>query len=304
MNLPEQIQIREVGPRDGLQAEPEFMATENKIALINQLFQAGFKMMEATSFVNPKAIPQLRDAEQVVKGINRSAEITVSALVGNIRGVKRALMAGADEVQVVISASEEHNRRNVNMSIRQSLIQLEEVVPQAQQSNLVVRAAIATAFGCPFEGEIPLKKILGLINNFQQLGIKQVTLADTAGLGDPLLVTKIIQGVREGYPQIELALHFHDTRGLGLANALAGLQSGVTILEASLGGLGGCPFIPRATGNIATEDLVFMVERMGIQTGIDLTKILTTARWLENLVGHELPGKVLKAGISGGCFVD
>ena len=304
MNLPEQIQIREVGPRDGLQAEPEFMATENKIELINRLFQAGFKMMEATSFVNPKAIPQLRDAEQVVKGINRSAEITVSALVGNIRGVKRALMAGADEVQVVISASEEHNRRNVNMSIRQSLIQLEEVVPQAQQSNLVVRAAIATAFGCPFEGEIPLKKILGLINNFQQLGIKQVTLADTAGLGDPLLVTKIIQGVREGYPQIELALHFHDTRGLGLANALAGLQSGVTILEASLGGLGGCPFIPRATGNIATEDLVFMVERMGIQTGIDLTKILTTARWLENLVGHELPGKVLKAGISGGCFVD
>jgi len=301
MNLPARIEIREVGPRDGLQAESIFIPTEKKIELINHIIQSGIKLIEATSFVNPKAIPQLRDAEMVVAGIDRSPDLTISALVGNSRGVQRAVKARVDEVQVVISASEEHNKRNVNMSISQSLKQLEEMVPHAAQSNLVVRAAIATAFGCPFEGKIPLKQILWLVGVFQELGIKQITLADTAGLGDPLLVTQVVEQVRAHYPQIELALHFHDTRGLGLANSLAGMQSGITILEASLGGLGGCPFIPRATGNIATEDLIFMCERMGVETGVNLTSLIKAAQWLERLIGRELPGRVMKAGISSAC---
>jgi len=301
MNLPKKIQIREVGPRDGLQAEKNLVSTENKIELINRIFKCNIRMIEATSFVNPRAIPQLSDAEQVITRINRPVDSVVSALVGNSRGVQRAIRAGVEEIQVVISASEEHNRRNVNMDIIKSIQQLEGVVPEAFQSGVVVRAAIATAFGCPFEGEISIKQVLWLVGVFLEMGIKQVTLADTAGLGDPLLVSRVVGEIWNRYPNIELALHFHDTRGLGLANSLAGMQSGVTILEASLGGLGGCPFIPKATGNIATEDLVFMCEKMGVDTNVQLEEMLETARWLEKVIGRELPGRVMKAEASESC---
>jgi hydroxymethylglutaryl-CoA lyase len=305
MKLPAKVQIREVGPRDGLQAEKNFVPTEAKIELINRIFNCQIKLIEATSFVNPRAIPQLSDAEQVITQIDRPSGSVVSALVGNQRGVQRAIRSGVDEVQVVISASEVHNQRNVNMPIAESLRQLGEVVPQALQAGVVVRAAIATAFGCPFEGEISLKQIFWLTDEFRDLGIKQITLADTAGLGDPLLVSRLVGEVWNRHPELELALHFHDTRGLGLANSLAGLQSGVTILEASLGGLGGCPFIPRATGNIATEDLVFMCDRMGVETNVSLAQILDAARWLETIIGRELPGRVMKIeGFPQDCPLD
>lgn len=305
MILPAMVQIREVGPRDGLQAEKNFVPTAAKIEMINRIFNCRIQLIEATSFVNPRAIPQLSDAEAVVAGINRPAGSVVSALVGNQRGVQRAIRSRIDEVQVVISASEAHNQRNVNMRISESLQQLEEVVPKARQANIVVRAAIATAFGCPFEGQIPLKQIFWLTDKFRDLGIEQITLADTAGLGDPLLVGRLVGEVWNRHPSLQLALHFHDTRGLGLANSLAGLQAGVTIMEASLGGLGGCPFIPRATGNIATEDLVFMCSRMGVETNISLDRILDSARWLEKIIGRELPGRVMKTeGNHGDCLSD
>lgn len=294
MKLPKSIIIRDVGPRDGLQAESNFIETETKIKLIQHLAQCGIRMVEATSFVSPKAIPQLRDAESVVKEIRKISGLVISALVGNIKGVQRAITAGVDEVQVVISASEEHNKRNVNKSIRESLLQLKDIISEAQKADIQVRAAIATAFGCPFQGKISVRQILWMVENFVEMGIKQVTLADTAGLGDPFLVEEVVTETKNKYPQVELALHFHDTRGLGLANSLAGLQSGVTIFETSLGGLGGCPFIPQATGNIATEDLVFMCERMGIHTGVNLDKIVEAAKWLERLLGRQLPGHIIK----------
>ncbi len=305
MNLPAKVRIREVGPRDGLQVEKIFVPTEAKIELINRIFNCQIKLIEATSFVNPRAIPQLSDAEQVITQIDRPPGSVVSALVGNQRGVQRAIRSGVDEVQVVISASEAHNQRNVNMQIKESLRQLGEVVPEALKAGVVVRAAIATAFGCPFEGKIPFKQIFWLTDEFRGLGIKQITLADTAGLGDPLLVSRMVGEVWNRHPDLELALHFHDTRGLGLANSLAGLQAGVTILEASLGGLGGCPFIPKATGNIATEDLVFMCSRMGVETNISLEQILESARWLEKIIGRELPGRVMKIeGLPQDCALD
>lgn len=294
MHLPSKITVREVGPRDGLQAENRFVETNDKICLINKLWECGIKMIEATSFVSPRAIPQLQDAEAVVQGISRYSGTTVSALVGNARGVERALEAGIDEIQVVISASEAHNQRNVNMSIKESLRQLEQVAAKAWASGLVVRAAIATAFGCPFEGKIAYSRIKEMTTALQGMGIKQVTLADTAGLGNPLQVYSLVNAFRDDFPTLEVALHFHDTRGLGLANSLAGLQTGVTILEASIGGMGGCPFIPRATGNIATEDLVFMCESMGVETGIRLDKLLEVALWLEGVLGHTLSGKLLQ----------
>jgi len=299
MYLPSKIIVREVGPRDGLQAESCFVETSRKVDLINRLWECGLKMIESTSFVSPQAIPQLQDAEAVIAGINRPPGSTVSALVGNARGVERALKAGVDEVQVVISASEAHNRRNVKMSIEESLRQLEQAAEKAWSSGLVIRAAIATAFGCPFEGRITYSRIQEMTKALQAMGIKQITLADTAGLGNPLQVYSLVNSFRDDFPELEVALHFHDTRGLGLANSLAGLQAGVTVLEASVGGMGGCPFIPQATGNIATEDLVFMCESMDIATGVDLDRLLETAKWLEEVLGHALPGRLLQLQRTG-----
>ena len=296
MQLPRRVFIREVGPRDGLQPEQRFLETEKKIELVNRLLGCGIRMVEATSFVSPRAIPQLRDAEAVVGGVGRPPGAVISALVGNARGVERARQAGVDEVQVVISASESHNRRNVNMSIEQSLDQLDATIQAAAGTSLRVRAAVAVAFGCPFEGEIGEARIKEMIKGYHQRGIRQVTLADTAGMGNPRQVFKLVSLLREAFPDLELALHFHDTRGLGLANALAGMQAGVEILESSIGGLGGCPFIPRATGNIATEDLVNMCELMGVNTGVDLARLLLLARWLQGEMGRQLPGRLLKLG--------
>lgn len=296
MQLPRRVFIREVGPRDGLQPEQRFLETGKKIELVNRLLGCGIRMVEATSFVSPRAIPQLRDAEEVVAGLKRPPGAVVSALVANARGVERAQQAGVDEVQVVISASESHNQRNVNMSIKQSLDQLDATIEAAAGTQLRVRAAVAVAFGCPFEGEIGEARVEEMIREYHSRGIRQVTLADTAGMGNPRQVFKLVRLLRESFPDLELALHFHDTRGLGLANALAGMQAGVEILESSIGGMGGCPFIPQATGNIATEDLVNMCELMGVATGVDLAELISLARWLQGEMGKQLPGRLLQLG--------
>ncbi|NPV90484.1 MAG: hydroxymethylglutaryl-CoA lyase [Firmicutes bacterium] len=301
MHLPQRVMIREVGPRDGLQAESTFIETRDKIGLINGLIACGIDQIEATSMVNPRAIPQLRDAEEVVRGIGRKPRLVISALVGNARGVERAIRAGVDEVQMVISVSETHNQRNMNMSIAESLTQLEKVMLTSSGTGLKVRAAAAVTFGCPFEGKIPVERLINLVSEYRGLGIRQVTLADTAGLGNPRQVYEVVNELRDHFPCLDLALHFHDTRGLGLANVVAGMQAGIEIIESSIGGLGGCPFIPRATGNIATEDLVFLCESMGVETGVSLAGLFEVVKQFEEVLGKRMPGRLRQTLDDNGC---
>jgi len=293
MNLPTQIRIREVGPRDGLQAEHAQVTAEEKAELINRLYACKLTMIEATSFVNPRAIPQLADAEAVIAMVHKPPMATMSALIGNARGAERAAKAGVDEVMMVISASEAHNQRNVNMSIKESMRQMSQTIEFLRTTKLKARAAVATAFGCPLEGVIPGTRIRAMIKAYNELGVKEITLADTAGLGNPRQVYDLVSMVRDEFPANLFALHFHDTRGLGLANSLAGMLGGIEIFESALGGLGGCPFMPGATGNIATEDLVNMSEQMGISTGVDLPGLVAVSSWLKMIVGHELPGRLV-----------
>lgn len=302
MHLPEKVLIREVGPRDGLQSEQTYIPAGQKLQLIEDLTLAGLKAIEVTSFVHPRAVPQLRDAEEVVSGLPRRPGVCYSALIANVRGLRRALAAGVDEVQVVISASEAHNLRNVNMTVNESLARLSEMQSLARGELLVLRVAIATAFGCPYEGRIPYSRVVSLAHSCASMGITQITLADTAGMANPRQVRELLNVLKRELPPVEFALHFHDTRGMGLANVLAGLEAGISIMESSVGGLGGCPFIPGATGNIATEDLVFMLQEMGIETGINVTKVVECARFVGRILGKELPGKISRLASCGGAW--
>lgn len=290
---PQKVLVREVGPRDGLQNLSTFIPTAKKIELVRTLAKAGVTAIEATSLVNPKAVPQMADAEQVLAGLeDMSPGVKFSALVGNVRGMERAVASGVPEVMVVVSASEAHNRANLNMSVKQSLSGLLEICTRANDRGVRVRGAVATAFGCPYEGEITPGQCKKVIEVMLKAGITEITLADTAGLGNPRQVYNLMLDLARCYPQVIWALHFHDTRGMGLANAVMGIQAGVTILESSLGGLGGCPFIPGAAGNIATEDLVYMLHQMGIDTGIKMEVILRCSMMMENILGKPLPARV------------
>lgn len=293
MQWPKKVLIREVGPRDGLQNEEKFLPTEKKIKLIKTLAQAGVTAIEVTSFVNPKAIPQLRDAEQVLEGLGDiSSQVTLSALVGNIRGMQRALNTSIQEVMVVISASESHNLANLKMPVARSLDILKDISQLAQGSGINLRGAVATSFGCPYQGEVTLPEIQRVVEGMLTFGIREITLADTAGMGEPRQVYHLLVELKGLYPEVIWALHFHDNRGLGLANTVTGLMAGVTILESSVGGAGGCPFIPGATGNVATENLVNMLHQMGISTGINLEELCSCTRWLERELGRKLPAKI------------
>ena len=290
------IFIHDVVARDGLQIEPQWVPTEQKIELIDRLSGTGLDRIEVTSFVSPKAIPNLRDAEAVMTGITRNPNVTYVTLVPNTRGAERALGAKADQIILVVSVSETHNRANVRRSVAESFAGFSEVFEVIRNSGVSVVGALATSFGCPFEGEIPERQVMDAVARYVDLGVAGVTLADTTGMANPRQVESLVQRVRERWPQLELALHFHNTRGMGLANVVAGLRAGVARFEGCLGGLGGCPFAPGATGNICTEDLVHMLHCMGYETGVDLDALLATARWLQEVVGHELPGQVVKAG--------
>ncbi|MBS4032671.1 MAG: hydroxymethylglutaryl-CoA lyase [Clostridiales bacterium] len=285
--------IREVGLRDGLQAETQFIPTEKKLALARALTEAGVTQIEATSFVSPRAIPQLRDAAELVGLLEQSPGVTYSALVVNERGARDALAAGITELQFVVSCSETHSQKNVRMSVAQSLAEAAVIASLAQENGVTMRTALATAFGCPYEGKIVYDRIYYLIDQLLETGTKRFSLGDTAGLGNPQQVSEICQQVLKRYPNVEFSLHLHDTRGLGLACVLAGVWGGIRVIESSIGGLGGCPFIPRATGNIATEDLVFMLEEMGVRTGLDQQKLLDAALIAEEMVGRELPSRHL-----------
>jgi len=296
MEYPRRVEVTDVGPRDGLQSEQAFVPTALKIQFVNRLIEAGVPRIEATSFVSPRAVPQLADAEQVIAGIERRAGTVIATLVPNKRGALRAAEAGVDEMVVFASASESHNRTNVNRSIAESLTGFEEVAKVAEEAGIPVHGAIATAFGCPFEGDVPASQVATMARRYQQLGFVGVSLGDTTGMATPPLVHAAVAAIREQAPGMPICLHFHNTRGVGLACVMAGLAEGVDRYESSFGGTGGCPFAPKATGNICTEDLVYLLHEMGIETGIDLRALTGIACDVESAVGHPLPGQVMKAG--------
>lgn len=292
----ERLIVQEVSPRDGLQIEPTWVETPDKIALIDQLSLAGFSRIEAGSFVSPKAIPALRDGDEVFRGIQRHPGVIYVALIPNLRGAQRAIDAGADELNLVMSASQTHNLANMRMRCEQSLTAFADVVSFAAGSKVSLNGSIATTFGCPFEGKIDEDRVLQIVDAYLELGMQGISLADTTGMANPRQVHRLVQRVLTRIPASALTLHFHNTRGLGLSNVLAAYEAGARRFDASLGGLGGCPFAPGASGNICTEDLVNMCEEMGIDTGIDLPHLLTMSRRLPALLGHDMPGQVAKAG--------
>lgn len=296
--LPEHVRVREVGPRDGFQNEPEVIPTAKKLRLIDLLMGAGLKRIEVTSFVRPDVIPQLADAVAVLEGIERLNDVSLSVLIPNERGLDNALRVHDrfDEVSVFLSASESHNRHNVNRSVDESLDGLERVITRAGQAGLPCEAVIATAFGCPYEGHVAPERVYEIAERLAAAGAKEIGFGDTTGMANPVQVRKLFAGAFERLPQIELTAHFHNTRGQGLANVLAALEAGVTSFESSFGELGGCPVPSGSTGNIASEDLVSMLHEMGIETGIDLRMLLEASAEVRSVLGRPLGSHTLTAG--------
>ncbi len=293
--LPAWIDLREVGPRDGLQNEDP-IPTAAKIELVDALSVTGVSRIEAVSFVHPRAIPQMADADEVWGGITRNPDVRYSALVPNARGAARALAAGFSDLEIVISASDTHNRRNINRSTEESLAELAPIVAQIHAAGGTLELVVSTAWGCPYEGEVPPERVLWVVGQGVAAGIDSLTFGDTTGMGTPTRVVDLVTRTRAAHPDLPLAMHFHNTRGTGLANLYAALLLGITRFDASVGGLGGCPYAPGATGNIATEEVVAMVEDMGIKTGIDLDALLDAAALAQRLIGTTLPSNVLRAG--------
>jgi len=294
-DLPRQISVREVGPRDGLQNEDP-VPTQAKIELIDRLSATGVQRIEAVSFVRPDAVPQMADADAVWRGIRRSGQVRYSALVPNVRGAVRALDSGLTEIEAVVSASETHNRKNVNRSTGASLDDIAEVITLAHDRGATCQVIVSTAWGCPYEGDVPVDRVLAVAGRAVADGADSISFGDTTGMATPGRVQRLVGEFRSAHPETSLNLHFHNTRGTGLANVLAALELGVADFDASVGGLGGCPYAPGATGNIATEELVHMVEDMGVATGIDLDALIDAAADAERIVGRVLPSQVLRAG--------
>jgi len=294
-DLPSRISVREVGPRDGLQNEDPVPATA-KIALIDQLATTGVSRIEAVSFVRAEAIPQMADADEVWAAVSKDPAIRYSALAPNLRGARRALDAGFTEVEAVVSASDTHNRKNVNRSTAQSLDEIAVMIDEAHQRGATLQVVVATAWGCPYEGDVPVDRVLAVAGRAVSDGADAISFGDTTGMATPGRVRDLVGSFRSRHPGVPLNLHFHNTRGTGLANVLAALELGVDDFDASVGGLGGCPYAPGASGNIATEELVYMAEDMGVGTGIDLAAMIEAAAAAERIVGRELPSQVLRAG--------
>lgn len=297
MRLPERVTIVEVGPRDGLQNVREFVPTDDKVRLVNALSETGIAAIEATSFVHPRLVPQMADAEDVMRRIVRRPDVEYAALVPNEKGARRAIDSRVDVVNAVLSASESHNQENLRMSVDRSLEQIARVAALAQEAGVPVRTDISVAFGCPFEGRVSPERVIQVGRRLRDAGVSLVSLADTTGMANPLQALRLVRRFREEVPGVKVAVHFHNTRGAGLANLLAALQAGVDTVATSIGGLGGCPFAPGATGNVCSEDVVHMLEEMGVSTGVDLRKLVEAARLAQVILGRELPGQVMKAGL-------
>jgi hydroxymethylglutaryl-CoA lyase len=295
MKLPERVTVYEVGPRDGLQNEARQVPTADKIRLIEALIAAGVSAIEITSFVSPKWIPQLADSSEVARGVGRRDGVRFSALVPNRRGLDAALAAGMREIAVFMSASETHNKKNVNKTIADTLTAFADVVGPARDAGVKVRAYLSTCFGCPYEGDVDPARVVALTGDLMALGVYQVSVSDTIGVANPRQVEDVIGKVLAHHPIEAVAVHFHDTQGTALANCVAAMNLGITTIDSAVGGLGGCPYAPGASGNLATDDVVAMLHSMGIETGIDLDKLVDASRLAASFVGHELPSKYLKA---------
>ncbi len=297
-SLPQTVRIREVGPRDGFQNEPETIPTTEKVRLIDLLSSSGLTRLEVTSFVRPDVIPQLADAEQVLATVQRRDGVSFSVLIPNERGLERALSLRKrfDEINVFVSASETHNRKNVNRSIEESLAGLERTLATAREADLRCEGVISTSFGCPYEGEVPPDHVFSIAERLAAAGCAEVGFGDTTGMANPRQVHEFFAAARERLGGVELTAHFHNTRGQGLANLLAALGEGVDSFESSFGELGGCPVPPGATGNVSTEDVVSMLSEMGIETGIDLPLLIEASRAAQEVLGRPLGSHVLRAG--------
>ncbi|WP_163783857.1 hydroxymethylglutaryl-CoA lyase [Myxococcus vastator] len=295
--LPSKVDVYEVGPRDGLQNELRTLPTRDKARLINALVAAGEKRIEVTSFVSPKWIPQLADAEELLRLVGRREGVVFSALVPNLKGLERAKDAGLEEAAVFISASEAHSKKNINKSIAEAVVGAREVTASALQAGMRVRGYLSTVWGCPYEGDVPVERVVDICRRLVDAGIYQLSLGDTIGIGTPRQTEVLLEALLKHLPVEKLALHLHDTRGTALANALVGLSAGVTTFDASIGGLGGCPYAPGAAGNLATEDAVFMLHGMGVDTGINLDRLVEAGEIAQELIGRKLAGKYLQAAL-------
>ncbi len=295
--LPKQVDVYEVGPRDGLQNELRTLSTPDKARLIAALVGAGLRRVEVSSFVSPRWIPQLADAEKLLGLLPRSPNVSFTALVPNIKGLERAQAAKLAEAAVFLSVTESHSKKNINKSVAEAVAAAREVAQAATEAGMRVRCYLSTVWGCPYEGLTPVQRVVDVVGQLKDIGFYQLSLGDTIGVGTPTQTAQIVRRVSELVPLSQLALHLHDTRGTALANALVGLSLGITTFDSSIGGLGGCPYAPGAAGNLATEDLVFMLHGMGIETGIDLPRLVEAGELAQELIGRKLPGKYLQAAL-------
>ncbi|WP_337602864.1 hydroxymethylglutaryl-CoA lyase [Acidaminococcus timonensis] len=298
------VRICEVGPRDGLQNEKTLLTTEQKIQLIDGLTDAGFPVIEVGSFVSPKAVPQMANTDDVFRGIKKKEGVEYRALIANLRGVDRAIACGCKKVKLNVSASVAHNLANLNCTPAESVARFAACVEKAKENGLGISGSISMAFGSPWDKEIPVDVVCKIIEAYLAVGITEISLSDASGMGYPSQVSQLCQTVKEKYPECTWWLHFHNTRGLGIANVLAGLNAGFTQFDSSFAGVGGCPFVPGAAGNVATEDLLHMLDEMGIETGIDLDQVMALSREVTKMVGHQTDSYLLRAGKASDLILD
>lgn len=298
------VRICEVGPRDGLQNEKTLLTTEQKIQLIDGLTDAGFPVIEVGSFVSPKAVPQMANTDDVFRGIKKKEGVEYRALIANLRGVDRAIACGCKKVKLNVSASVAHNLANLNCTPAESVARFAACVEKAKENGLGISGSISMAFGSPWDKEIPVDVVCKIIEAYLAVGITEISLSDASGMGYPSQVSQLCQTVKEKYPECTWWLHFHNTRGLGIANVLAGLNAGFTQFDSSFAGVGGCPFVPGAAGNVATEDLLHMLDEMGIETGIDLDQTMALSREVTRMVGHQTDSYLLRAGKASDLILD
>lgn len=296
MRWPERVTICEVGPRDGLQNEKTLLTAEQKVELIESVAEAGIGIIEIGSFVHPKAVPSMADSDEVARLLKRRDGVEYRALIANLKGAERSLAAGINKIKLTVSASEAHCRANLNKTPEEIIAGFYDCVAFARRNGMEVSGAISTAFGCPFEGKVPGSQVEKVVASLVALGVTEISLSDTTGMANPRQVYELGSRMREKYQEVRWVLHFHNTRGMALANIVAGMQAGITVFDSSFAGLGGCPFAPGASGNVATEDVVHMIQEMGIETGVDLGKAIDVARKVRTAVGHETESFVLKAG--------
>ena len=295
MSVPAQVKVREVAPRDGFQSLRDFIPTDQKLQIIEAISKSGVGEIEVTSFVSPKAVPHLRDAAELMARVPHNVN-TYAALVPNFKGAQHAINSGVDKLVVVISATEAHNQENIRRSIKQSLDDLDGIFTMAKENDVEVIGAIAVSFGCPYQGDVPEEDVFKVVREYLLRGAATIILADTTGMGTPHRVDRMVREFRSAFPDTDYVLHFHNNRGTAMANLFAAILARATIFDTSLGGIGGCPYVPQAAGNLPTEDVVYMLKDMGISTGIDLECIIRAAQLLEKILGYTLPGQVMKSG--------